>query len=151
MKKHEDILTRPTEPPVPEAVKCLYCHDTGFYRPTDCGDIPHFQSSDHFVVCPYCNPETPGKRHLIPPVKAPFDPPPKASGYEMQLFAIIWVVCLFGASIVGIIQSILLMGRGILPAFFPVDLQIGLALFILALPLLIASIFWIARVLRRTT
>lgn len=148
MKTKVDILTRPQEPDPTAAVKCLYCNDTGFYRPADCGDVPHFQHTDSFVVCPYCNPETPGKRHLIPPVKAPFDPPPKASGYEMQIMGIIWACCLFIAAIVGIIQSIALVQRGMVPTLFHTNLQIGLALLLLALTLMIVSTIWVARVLR---
>ncbi len=149
MKTEEDILTRRPENAPNADVKCLYCNDTGFYRLADCNDYLRFQDPDCYIPCPYCSTEEMEAEREITPPEPPYDPYPKASGYELQIFAIIGIIGLLVASIVGIVRSISLVQLGAIQTFFHADLKIGLALFAFALLLLTASVFWIVRVIRR--
>ena len=150
MKTEEDIITRSTEDAPHADVTCPYCNDTGFYPLADCSDYLRFQEPECFVLCPYCHAEEYEHEREVTPPAPPYDPKPKACGYELQIFAIIGVIGLLVASIVGIVRSISLVQRGAIETFFHTDLKIGLGLFAFALLLLAASVFWVVRVVRRS-
>ncbi|NLI54856.1 MAG: hypothetical protein GX417_11160 [Clostridiales bacterium] len=149
MKTEVDTLTRPPEETPNAAVKCPTCNDTGFYRPADCSGDPRFEDPDFFILCPYCSAQPSEETREITPPEPPYDPNPKASGYELQIFGIIGVVLLLVAAVVGIVKSISLVRNGVIQAFFHTQFKISLALFAFALLLSTLSILWIVRVFKR--
>ncbi len=149
MKTEEDILTRTPEDAPNAAVKCPACNDTGFYRPADCGGDPRFADPDYYAPCPYCSAGSCEEEPTVTPPEPPYDPQPKASGYELQIFAIIGIVGVFIAAVVGIVKSLYLVRRGVIQTSFHPHFTIWLALLAFALLLLALSVLWIVRVLRR--
>lgn len=149
MKTEVDTLTRPPEATPNAAVKCPYCNDTGFYRPADCSDDPRFEDPDFYILCPYCVANSSDETREIVPPEPPYDPKPKASGYEMQILGIIGVGLLLAAAMIGIVQSIVLVQRGVIQTFFHTQFIISLALLMFALMLSALSVLWIVRVFRQ--
>lgn len=130
-------------------VTCPYCNDTGFYRPADGGGDPRFDDPDFYVLCPYCKAASPEESRLVTPPDAPYDPQPKASGYELQIFGAVGVICLLIAAAIGVIRSISLAQSGAIPTMFHGHYAIGWVLLVLALVLLAGSIVWTAHLLHK--
>ena len=149
MTTKKDVPAKPPEDAPAAGVKCPYCNDTGFYRPADGSADPRFDDPDFYELCPYCKASTPDEKPEITSSDAPYDPQPKASGYELQIFAIIGIVGVFIAAVVGIVKSLYLVRRGVIQTTFHPHFTIWLALFAFALLLLALSVLWIVHVLRR--
>ncbi len=149
MTTKKDVTTNPPEQVPTADVKCPYCNDTGFYRPADCSGDPRFDDPDYYAPCPYCDISSCEENPDVTPPEPPYDPQPKASGYELQIFGIIGIVGLLTAAIIGIIKAITLSQRGEIPNLFHNHYAVGWALFAFSLLLLSGAVVWIVHVLRR--
>jgi len=115
MKTSKTVLTSPPDQPAEHTVKCPYCSDTGYYQPILMeGDI-HYGEEDYYEPCPFCDAyEKANAPHVTPP-DAPYDPQPKASGHELQVFAAIGILLLLIAAVIGIVRAISLSNAGAIP------------------------------------
>lgn len=118
MKTRKIVLTSPPDQPAAHKDNCPYCNDTGYYQPILMEGDAHYGDEGYYEPCPFCDAyEQANAPHVTPP-DAPYDPQPKASGHELQVFAAIGVLCLLIAAVIGIIRAISLSLSGAIPHAF---------------------------------
>ncbi len=149
MTTKKDVPVEPPKDAPAAGVKCPYCNDTGFYRPADGSADSRFDDPDFYELCPYCKASTPDEKPEITPPDAPYDPQPKASGYELQIFGIIGIVLLLVGAVIGVIKSITLTQRGAIPSIFHNHYAVGWVLLALALLLLSGATVWVVHLLKK--
>jgi hypothetical protein len=115
MKTSKTVLTSPPDQPAAHEVQCPYCNGTGYYQPLLAQGDAHYGEEDYYEPCPFCDAYKLATAPHIAPPDAPYDPEPKASGHELQVFAAIGVLCMLIAAVVGIIRAISLSQAGAIP------------------------------------
>ncbi len=118
MKTSKTVLTSPPDQPTAPTIKCPYCNDSGYYQPILMEGDAHYGDEDYYEPCPFCDAyELTNAPHVTPP-DAPYDPQPKACGYELQVFAAIGVLCILIAAVIGIVRAVSLSRAGMIPHAF---------------------------------
>jgi len=142
MNSQHDVPVHPADATGASEPVCPHCGGTGYYHPALPPGDPHYSDADYLEPCPYCAAYQPDP--LSAPQHNPLnDAKYRASGHEMQVFALIGILLLLIGSAIGVVHAIAQTQRGVISSPFYDGYLAGWILLGLAVVLAVTMIVYV--------
>lgn len=147
MNSKRDVPVQPAAGVAASEPVCPHCGGTGFYHPPLLPNDPHYGEADYLTPCPFCTPDAADP--LSAPQRNPLnDTKYRASGHEMQVFALIGILLLLIGSTIGVVHAVAQAQRGAISSPFYDGYLAGWVLLGIAVALAVIMIVYVGA--RRT-
>jgi len=142
MNRNDDVPVRSTDATGTSEPVCPHCGGTGYYHPALAPDDPLYHDANYLEPCPFCTAYQ--SNPLSAPQRNPLnDARYRASGHEMQVFALIGILLLLIGSAVGVVHAIAQTQRGVISSPFYDGYLAGWILLGLAIALAVAMVVYV--------